>query len=406
MKVVFVNRYFHPDISATSQILSDLAFHLAASHEVHVVTSRLKYEHPGESLAAQEQIGDVYAHRVWTSRFGRATLPGRALDYFTFYVSATLRLISLVKPGDIVVPMTDPPLISVPASFAARIKGAFVVNWLQDVFPEAAQALGFKSVDGAIGRLLAWLRDRSLLAAKQNVVLGELMGARLHSRGIPAGRVLVIHNWAMGEQVKPLDRAANPLRRDWGLEAKYVIGYSGNMGRAHELAPLLDAAEKLRNRDDVVFLFVGAGNQREALEADARRRGLKNVMFKPYQAREALGVSLTAPDCHVVSLKPALEGLIVPSKLYSSLAAGRPILFLGSSEGEIGTLMRSHESFGMCVDGTEPQEIARAVMQLCDNPAESARMGFNGRRLFENDFDHPIALAKWNALLATVSSGA
>jgi colanic acid biosynthesis glycosyl transferase WcaI len=405
MKVVFVNRFFHPDISATSQILTDLAFHLASSREVHVVTSRLTYDRVGHLLPKAESIGGVHVHRVWTSGFGRSHLMGRACDYLTFYFAASVRLFGLLERGDTVVAMTDPPLISVPAGFVASLKGSRVVNWLQDVFPEAAEELGFRSLRGPLGSVLKRMRDRSLRRATRNVALGQVMAERLAASGVYDKRIRVVHNWSQGEQVKPLDPSTNRLRHEWGLENRFVVGYSGNMGRAHDLAPLLEAASLLRDRGDIVFLLIGAGNQRQALEDEVRGRGLGNVVFKPYQAREMLGLSLTVPDCHVVSLKPALEGLIVPSKLYSSLAAGRPVLFLGSPHGEIGTLLRSHPPFGICIDGS-PAEIAGAVIQLCDNRAESRRMGENGRRLYENEFDAPIALAKWSAVLAETNSGA
>ena len=400
MKVILVNRYFYPDISATSQILSDLAFHLGARFDVHVVTSRQKYDQPEAQLPHRQQIQRVMVHRVWTTRFGRDSLPGRALDYLTYSISALLAILRLADRGDIVIPMTDPPLISLPASAAARAKGAKIVNWVQDLFPEVAQALDFKLASGPIGRVLRWLRDRALSSAASNVVLGDLMKARLTDRGIQPARIEVIHNWSSGSEVKPVTAAANDLRREWGFADKFVVGYSGNMGRAHDLVPLIDAAESLSGHPNIAFLFIGGGQQRDALETEARRRGLANVTFRPYQPREMLGMSLTVPDCHIVSLKPALEGLIVPSKLYSSLAAGRPILYLGSAEGEVGRLLQRSEPFGMRVDPSDPEAIAQAILKISSE--EGSHWGANGRRLFEREFDQPIGLARWSNLLSSL----
>jgi colanic acid biosynthesis glycosyl transferase WcaI len=135
VKVVFVNRYFFPDHSATSQILSDLAFFLAErGWEVHVVTSRQRYDDAGAGLLPHEIVQRVRIHRVWTSGFGRRWLPGRAVDYLSFYLAAAWRLIALLSAGDIVVAKTDPPLISVVAAVAARMRRAKLVNWWQDVF--------------------------------------------------------------------------------------------------------------------------------------------------------------------------------------------------------------------------------------------------------------------------------
>lgn len=403
MKIVFVNRFFYPDHSATSQLLTDLAFYLAEQGmEIHVVSSRQRYDDASASLLPIDVVRGVNIHRIWTTRFGRKRLFGRAVDYVTFYSGAAWRLSRILSRGDIVVAKTDPPLISVVAAVVAKMRGAHLVNWLQDIFPEVARALGFRLASGPTGSILEWLRDRSLSSAAINVAIGDLMAARLRDRGIAAKQIRVIPNWSTGTSVRPIERSANPLRREWELEGKYVVGYSGNMGRAHDLSPLLDAAERLSYRRDIVFLFIGAGKQSEELEAKAGRRNLSNVMFRAYQPRNMLAFSLTVPDCHVVSLMPSVEGLIVPSKIYSSLAAGRPVLFLGSAEGEIGKLMRSSAPFGICVDSMDIDGLVRAILQLCDNLQESTSMGRNGRQLFEQQFDQHVALAKWTELLSSM----
>jgi colanic acid biosynthesis glycosyl transferase WcaI len=404
VKVVFINRFFYPDTSATSQMLSDLAIHLAEDHEVHVVTSRLRHDQQGDALPAIDRVERTFVHRVWSSRFGRRSHLGRTIDYATFYVSATLRLLLLIQPGDLVVPMTDPPLISVAAALAARVKGGRLVNWLQDMFPEVAAELDFKRLARGVGDILVWCRDRSLSMASCNVVLGDLMAAKVAGRAIPARCIRVIHNWSSGDEIRPLAPELNPLRREWGLDGKFVVGYSGNMGRAHDFSSLMAAARQLAHRDDVVFLLIGAGKQRPELEATARAQGLTNVMFRPFQSREALAHSLTAPDCHIVSLKPLLEGLIVPSKLYSSIAAGRPVIFLGSHDGEVGRLLKDGPPFGMQVASDDVGGLVRAIEQLSADRARTAALGLAGRRLFEQQFDKPIAFAKWRAVITETAS--
>ncbi len=404
MKIVFVNRFFYPDTSATSQMLSDLAFHLAEHHEVHVVTSRLSYDESEHRLSPSERVQRVAVHRVWTSRFGRSSLAGRTIDYFTFYLSATLRLVRLVRRGDVVVAMTDPPLISVPAALVTILKRGRVVNWLQDLFPEVASELDFKRAARGTGDVLAWCRDRSLAIASCNVVLGDVMATKIASRAIPAKTIRVIHNWSCGEQIRPLAPELNPLRREWGLEGKFVVGYSGNMGRAHDFSSLIAAAGRLAGRRDIVFLLIGGGKQRPELESAIQAQGLTNVIFRPFQKREALNHSLTVPDCHLVSLKPALEGLIVPSKLYSSIAAGRPVIFLGAPEGEVGRLLQQGPPFGIQVAGDDVAGLVRAIEQLASDRTRSTTLGLAGRLLFEQRFDKPLAFAKWRALIAETTS--
>jgi len=404
MKIVFVNRYYAPDHSATSQMVTDLATALAAGGaDVQVVTSRQRYDDPAASLPRFELIRGVSVDRVYSTTFGRTSLPGRALDYLSFYIAAFLRLLRLVKRGDVIVAKTDPPLISVPAGWVARIRGALLVNWLQDLFPEVAVALGVASARGAAGRLLHRLRDRSLRGAAANVVLGELMRERVTALGVDPAKIAVIPNWADGTLLRLIDRATNALRVEWGLTEKFVVGYSGNMGRAHEFQTVLDAAESLRTQEDVAFLFIGGGAQTADLTRAAEGRGLSNITFKPYQPQAQLARSLSAVDVHVVTLRPELEGLIVPSKFYGIAAVGRPTIFIGDPQGEIGSVIRAADC-GICVKEGDAAGLVAAIEALRDDPDLRQRMGANARRVFEERYDKAIAVEQWRLLLASVAA--
>lgn len=394
VKVVFVNRYFFPDHSATSQLLSDLAFALAARERaVFVVTSRQTYDNPNARLASAETIEGVRVLRVWTSSFGRGTLIGRAVDYLTFYTSAAWHLWRLLTLGDVVVAKTDPPLISVVAAVIVRLRGASLVNWLQDVFPEVA-AVDLNVFKGRVGRFMAGLRDWSLSVADWNVVIGRSMAVYLESRGISKARIAVIANWADGEAIVPIAADQNPLRGDWGLAGKFVVGYSGNMGQVHEFGTILDAAELLQDDPRVAFVFIGGGKWRDWIEQEARRRGLRNFAFKPYQPRQRLAKSLSVPDVHLISLRPAFEGLIVPSKFYGIAAAGRPIIFVGDPHGEIGQLLRDC-SCGVSVRQGDGRGLALAIREFHDNVVLRNRIGCNGRQAFEQRWNKTISYEAW-----------
>jgi glycosyltransferase involved in cell wall biosynthesis len=399
MRIIFVNRFFYPDHSATSQMVSDLAFFLAAQgHAVHAVTSRLRYDDPAAELPARESIGGVEVHRVCTTRFGRAGLGGRALDYASFYLAATIRLLRLVRPGDVVVAKTDPPLISVPAAWVAHRRRARLVNWLQDLFPEVAAALGMGFASGVVGGVLARQRDRSLARAAMNVAIGERMQERLLALGVDPARVAVVPNWSDDERIRPMAPQASPLREEWRLKARFVVGYSGNLGRAHDYSTMLAAAELLWSDAYVVFLFVGGGASLDRLRAEAERRGLTNLVFRPYQPAERLSESLAVPDVHLVVLRPEMEGLIVPSKYYGIAAAARPAIFVGDPRGEIGALLSEAEA-GLAVAQGDGAGLAEAIRCLRDAPALRERMGRNARRLCEERYSRHAALAQWERLL-------
>ena len=397
-KIIFVNRFFHPDHSATSQILSDLAFDLARKNQVVVITSRLIYDDPARRLPAAEVVNGVRTHRVATTGFGRSSLMGRLIDLVSFYVSACWALLSIARPGDLVIAKTDPPLLSVFAGPAAALKRARLINWLQDVYPEVAGALGARFVAGALGGLPTALRNASLRGAHTNVVLGERMALHLRASGVPSAQIAIVPNWSDEAAITPVAHAANPLRADWGLKDRFVVGYSGNLGRAHEFETMLGAAHQLRSDPAVVFLMIGGGHHMAALKTAARDAGLTNIVFKPYQPLEALSASLSAADVHWISLRPELEGLIVPSKVYGILAAGRPVLAVTDPEGEIAQLVRTHRC-GVHVAPGDPTAFADAIRGMARNPERARTLGVAARAAAEGFCSRETALSRWRAIL-------
>jgi glycosyltransferase involved in cell wall biosynthesis len=411
VKLIFLNRFFHPDHSATSQMLSDLAFALAkGGRAVAVITSRQRYDAPMDALPSRDLIDGVSIYRVWTTRFGRANLPGRAVDYATFYLAAAWRLWHLARQGDVVIAKTDPPMLSVIAGPLCRRRRARLVNWLQDIFPEAAQAL---SIGGRAARapleLMRRLRGRSLKAAHMNVVLGRRMAERVCALGVPGERIRIIPNWADGTGIAPIKPATNALRREWQLGDAFVVGYSGNLGRVHEIDTFLEAMTLLEKtppatapQRPVMWLFIGSGALFDVLQAEVARRQLRSVRFEPYQPKARLAESLSAADVHLVSLRPALEGLIVPSKFYGIAAAGRPAVFVGDEDGEIARLIAHHEC-GRTVEMGDGAALARTILDLAADPDLCRRMGQRARQAFDAEFDKSIALARWEKLLLEVS---
>ena len=403
MRIIFLNRYFYPDYSATSQMLTDLAFFLAdAGHDVCVVTSCQRYDDPAADLPLCERIAGVEVQRVRTSRFGRGQLAGRALDYASFYLAAGWRLWRVACAGDVIVAETDPPLICVVAAIVARWRGARLVNWVQDVFPEVAEALGLRALVGPQAGLLRRLRNAAFRSAAANVALSERMAAVVARAGAPAGRIRVIPNWADMEAIHPIAAADNPLRREWGLADKFVACYSGNMGRVHEFDTILDAAERLAGKPQAIeFLFIGGGAQRAMAEREVRRRGLPNVQFRPYQERARLSYSLGVGDAHLVSQRPEVEGYVFPSKLYGILAAGRPVVFIGGLEGEISLLVE-REGIGAAVQQGDAAGLAGQLRRLAGDAAMREAMGARARALLRDRYDKSIAFKAWLELLGAL----
>jgi glycosyltransferase involved in cell wall biosynthesis len=398
-RLIFVNRFFFPDHSATSQILSDLAFHLAnAGRDVHVVTSTQLYDDAKAALPVSEIINGVHVHRVPSTGFGRGKLIGRSIDYVSFYRSMWQCLVALAQQGDIIVAKTDPPLTSIIAMAAARRNGASLVNWLQDIYPETAVELGVPFMRGPLAASLTALRNRSLRQAEATVVVGDLMARRVESLGTPAARVHVIPNWCHDDVIRPVAQSENPLRQRWGLAGQFVLGYSGNLGRAHDFQTLLVAAERLRNEPHFIFLMIGGGKRFEELARAVKRQGLaRSFRFMPYQEQKMLSYSLAAADAHWLSLNPRLEGLIVPSKFYGIAAAGKPIIVIGDRYGEIARLVRQH-GCGIVVAPGDAEALADALRLLSSAPETISEMGHRARVMLDGHFTRQQALQRWSGL--------
>ena len=405
-RLVVLNRYFFPDHSATSQILSDLMFHLARrGMDVHVVTSRQLYNDPNKQLPTEEIVSGVSIHRLSTTQYGRSGLVGRAIDYFSFYASARRFLRGVLEPGDVLLAMTDPPLISIIAMQAAQRSGTHLVNWL-DLYPEVAVELGVPFLKGPLAAGITYFRDRSLKSANVNVVLGQTMAHKLTARGIAANRVVTIPNWTDDEEIAPVSAADNPLRREWGLNEKFVVGYSGNLGRAHEFDTILAASEILRDDPRFVFLFIGSGHRLEELATAVTARGLEpHFRFVPYQDRTQLKYSLGVADVHWLSLKPELEGLIVPSKFYGIAAAGRPLIAITALDGEIGRLAEQHRC-GFTIAPGHATELATLLKRLSTDNQLLATIGKNARAMLDAEFTRCQAFSRWDAVLTGITTEA
>ncbi|HZK88890.1 MAG TPA: glycosyltransferase family 4 protein [Stellaceae bacterium] len=399
-RIIFLNRFFFPDHSATSQMLSDLAFHLAATGQaVHVLTSQQRYDDPRARLPESDFVHGVAINRLATTRFGRSSLLGRGFDYLSFYRSVWRMVLAVAQTGDILVAKTDPPLLCIPAMQVAKRRGLRLVNWLQDLYPEIATELGVPFIKGPVAKGLLHLRDTALRSAAANVVVGDRMGEIVRARGISADRVHVIPNWCDDEEIRPVPLIDNALRREWGLQDRFVVGYSGNLGRGHEFETVLVAAEHLRGEENITFLFIGGGNRLIELARLVAERGLDHLFrFVPYQDRKILKLSLGVPDVHWISLKPELEGLIVPSKFYGIAAAGRPVITVTAPNGELARLVLRH-GCGIVVEPGAGEIMAARVRDLAQDRSRVVDMGLRARAMLDAQFTRRHAFERWHALL-------
>jgi len=220
----------------------------------------------------------------------------------------------------------------------------------------------------------------------------------LCGQGVDSDSIEVIPNWSDGRSVYPVSAEKNQLRETWGLQGKFVIGHSGNLGRVHESETIRQAIGRLDNDPGLAFLFIGGGRGYEELREWATNSGLGGVQFHPYQPWDQLHLSLSVPDVHLISLAPEMEGLVFPSKLYGILAAGRPSIFVGARESEVAEILKA-ASCGMAVEAGQDDQLVEVILSLKDNPGMCQDMGRRARELFEREYDKHIAIERWRRIL-------
>jgi glycosyltransferase involved in cell wall biosynthesis len=239
-----------------------------------------------------------------------------------------------------------------------------------------------------------------------NVVLSEPMAARLCALGVPRERTRVIGNFADDALVSPRPASGNALRQAWGLGDRFVVGYSGNLGRAHEYETMLDAMMRLEAQGvdhKITWLFIGGGALYRRLRREVEQRGLTSVRFEAYQPRDRLAESLSVADVHIVSLRPELEGLIVPSKFYGIAGVGRPTIFIGDPQGEIASILARLDC-GRTVAAGDGAALARTVLEMAADRRGCEAMGERARCAFEQEFDMRTAIARWDKLLLRIGA--
>ena len=400
---VFLNRFYWPDVAATGQMLTDLAEGLASrGWRVTVITGSAPYDGGAPTTPApkREHRNGVDVIRVRSTRFGRGGVLGRLGDYAS-YVAGAARHVLTGARHDLIVAMSDPPMLAALAVAAARLRGARSVYWVQDLFPQVAGRLGVLREDGAMYRMLERIARDIHRGCDLVIALGPAMQRAVVSAGARPDRTTFVHNWSDTRQIRPLAAAENPFRRRYGLDGKFVVLYSGNAGRAHTFDAVLDAAARLRDNAEIVFLFIGGGQRIPELRLHVERAGLPNVRFLGYVPRAELPLSLCAADASLVTEAESISGLLVPSKAYGVLASGRPLAFVGSAESDVARIVRQSEC-GVVLSPGDGSGLAAWIAGLAANPAEAARLGANARSAAERNFDTRVAVDRWATAAETL----
>jgi colanic acid biosynthesis glycosyl transferase WcaI len=400
-RVLLINQYYWPDHASTAQHLTDLAESLAEEgYECHVLASQGRYKSGEPTPPAFEIHNGVHIHRVYATSLGRRATWARMTDYLSFYAGAMIKAVVLPR-FDAVVTLTTPPLIGLVGLVLKRLKTTRHVYWSMDLHPDASLALGRMSRKGRFARLMYWLSGFVYRHADQVVVLGPYMADRIALKGVAPERITTIPVWSQRDEIYPTPRDANPLRKVLGLEGAFVAMYSGNLGLAHAFDEFIEAARRLRDRPEIVFLYVGDGPRLAEVKAARDRDALTNIRLLDYVPRSQLQASLALADVHLISMRPEMTGLVVPGKLYGVMAAGRPAVFVGPEHCESADTIRD-AGCGITITSGDTVGLVEALLRLLSNPSLARRMGEKGRSAFLTTHDRKLCCAHWHELIGNL----
>jgi glycosyltransferase involved in cell wall biosynthesis len=373
MHILLFNEYYPPDTSATAKIAAQVAEALAQRHKVTVVAGRPSYdpdEHYPWAFLRRDVRNGVNVERVGSTAFPRHRMLRRVSNYLSYLALAVPRAIAL-RP-DIVLAMTDPPVAGIAGAFVARRIGRPFVYNIRDMYPDMA-------VGGDIVRPSAWvnrwekMHRRALKQAGRVIVLGDDMRERILAKGAAPERVVVVRDGTTFPASLP-DRN-DPVVQELRCGFEFVALHAGNLGFYGAWDTLLKAAQILGN-ENTGLVFIGGGANRAELEISASN--FRNVRFLPFRPVEQVPHVMMAGDLHIVTVRRGLEGVVVPSKLYSTLAAGRPVLAVAALTSDAARIVLE-SGCGLAADPDDPNAVAAAIRELRDDPSRLAEMGRRAR---------------------------
>jgi colanic acid biosynthesis glycosyl transferase WcaI len=396
MRILLVNQYYPPDTSATANIARAVVETLAERHQVTVLAGRPSYDpteyHPFYLLRT-ETTGKVRVRRVGSTAFPRHRMTRRVSNYLS-YLSLAVPA-GLTTGADLVMSMTDPPIAGLLGAGIARSRGLPFVYNIRDMYPDMA-------VGGEIvgkGRLIdRWERMHrwALRQASRVIVLGDDMRERVAAKGIDPGRIVVVRDGAvLAEPVAPDGHPASAAIREG---YRFVALHAGNLGFYGAWKTLVDAARPLQD-EGVGLVFVGGGAQRGRVAEFAA--GMPGVRLLPFRPSAEIPYVLAAADVHIITVRRGLEGVVVPSKLYGILAAGRPVLAVAPKESDVARIVTA-AGCGLVADPDDPASVVTAIRELKANPEKLREMGRKAREK-AREFDRGQQLRLLLEIVETVN---
>lgn len=403
MRVCLICEYFYPDdMGSTGTVLSQLARRLKDTHsdlEIDAITSGHLYRVENDRLPSFEDWQGIRIHRIRCPRTRRSSTAVRLLAGFWFTALVLLRLL-IAQRYDAVFVVTNPPTLPMAAYWLRRLRGTPYVYLIHDLFPDVAIGLRHIQKRSRIARVAKRHQKKWLNAAAKVVVLGRCMRSYLANEyAVPEERMDVIPNWADPQKIHPVPPDDTRFRKSHNISGFEVL-YAGNFGLYQSFDNILNAAKLLQDTNpNVAFAFVGDGAKKGYIEQFILENNIRNCRLFPFVPNDELGDMLGSANVCLVTLEEGMEGLGVPSKLYSILAAGKPVIAMLGPESEVACVIEE-SGCGIRVSYDRPEELAEAISKLESNPELAVRMGAASRQALVESFTFEAAAGKFYSAIA------
>lgn len=367
-QVLVLCQLFYPELVSTGQTLTELCEVLSDwGADVEVVCGPLTVLDQKTRVSRNMEYKGIKIKRVWGTRFPKLRFLGKLFNQVTYAISLFFYLLFDFSKRPILV-LTNPPFLGAICAIQRVIGGKPFIYLAFDIYPDTAIKLGVIKENGLISGLWDRINRFILKQSSAVIVLGRCMKKVILSKGkginsLPE-KIHVIHIWSDDRHIHPADEIENPYTHKWNLDGKFVVSYSGNMGRVHDMETIMGAARELRDNQYIVFLFIGEGYKKQWMIDYARNWKLANCQFHTYVERKEIGYSLSCANIGLVSLVSGQEGLSVPSKTFGILAAGVPVIAIMSANSEIALVVKENDC-GIVVEPGDIQGLAEVIVRLC-----------------------------------------
>lgn len=401
-RVWVISELYYPEDTSTGYFLTKIAEGLAERYPVNVLCGQPTYSARAARALWSELYRGVEIRRCWSTTLNKDFLPFRVLNMMTLSVSVFLRALWSLGRGDLVLVVTNPPLLPFLIMAAGRLRQTRVLLLIHDVYPEVLIAAKVTRAGSLPSRALNCLNRWLYRSADQVIVLGrdmyELVMAKL-GKGQPP---VIIPNWADTDEIRPVPRDGNSFLGKLDLMRKFVVLYSGNMGRTHGLQDIVECAQRLISAPEVHFLLIGSGAGHRWLKETLRARELHNVSLLDRQPREQLNNALNAGDVAIISFLPGMAGVSVPSRMYNLMAAGKAIIAVADTNSELAMVIRE-EGIGWVVTPGDNAELHATILAAKSAPERLAEMGRRARRVAEEKYSFSVVIGAYHSLIERVS---